>query len=51
LAEEQGKIEQLVGAENYENGRFETAVQLLDQLISEETFTDFLTLPGYGYLA
>jgi malate synthase len=49
LAEEREKIEQLVGTENYENGRFETAVQLLDQLISEEIFTEFLTLPGYKY--
>jgi len=50
LAEEQEKVKELVGAEYYENGRFDTASQLLNQLISEKKFTEFLTLPGYQYL-
>jgi malate synthase len=50
LAEEQAKIKEQIGAEVYENGRFETAVDLLERLISEQTFTDFLTEPGYDYL-
>jgi malate synthase len=51
LAEEQEKVKGLVGADYYEKGHFETAVELLDRLISEEKFTEFLTWPGYEWLA
>ncbi|MEM8528027.1 MAG: malate synthase A [Bacteroidota bacterium] len=47
LAEELDKIKAYVGAEQYENGKFETAIELFDQLVKNEEFIDFLTLPAY----
>ncbi|MFZ0545773.1 MAG: hypothetical protein WAM60_10075, partial [Candidatus Promineifilaceae bacterium] len=51
LTEEKEKIARLVGPDRYQNGRFEPAAELLDQLLSEKKFTEFLTIPGYEYLA
>jgi malate synthase len=51
LAQEQDKIKATLGPEKYRNGRFKTAARLLDELISAPTFTEFLTLPGYEFLA
>ncbi|WP_040205387.1 malate synthase A [Neobacillus jeddahensis] len=49
-AEELEKIKLEVGAERFETERFDEAVQLFDQLILNDEFTDFLTLPGYEKL-
>jgi len=49
-AEELTKIKQEIGAEAYQNGRFNEAVQLFDRLILNDEFVDFLTLPGYEIL-
>ncbi|PLS05662.1 malate synthase A [Neobacillus cucumis] len=48
--EELEKIKQEVGAQNFEKSRFAEAVQLFDQLILNDEFIDFLTLPGYQQL-
>lgn len=48
--EELVKIKQEVGEAAYENGRFEQAVQLFDELILQDAFVEFLTLPGYQAL-
>ncbi|MED3563317.1 malate synthase A [Bacillus xiapuensis] len=49
-AEELEKIKQEIGVEAYENGRFAEAVELFDQMIQNDEFAEFLTLPGYELL-
>ncbi|TYP98118.1 malate synthase [Tenacibaculum adriaticum] len=44
------KIKNLVGETAYKNGKFELAIQLFDDLVLSEGFTEFLTLPAYKYL-
>ncbi len=48
--EELEKIKQEIGEEAYAGGRFDEAVQLFDNLILQDEFVDFLTLPGYEQL-
>ena len=50
VPEEMEKIKVLVGAERFDSGKFALARQLLDELVSNETFADFLTLIAYEYL-
>lgn len=47
LPSELEKIKAYVGADNYEKGEFEKATKLFEQLISDEEFVEFLTLPAY----
>ena len=47
VPEELEKIMDYVGEENYNNGRFDEAVELFDKLLSSEEFVEFLTLPAY----
>ncbi|WP_042357545.1 malate synthase A [Bacillus rubiinfantis] len=49
-AEELEKIKLEIGEEAYTNGRFAEAVKLFDDLILNNEFVDFLTLPGYQLL-
>ncbi|MFT4738196.1 MAG: malate synthase [Paraglaciecola sp.] len=49
--EELLKIRELLGDSRYNEGQFDHAVDLFDQLVLSETLTDFLTLPGYDYLS
>lgn len=51
LSEELEKIKQTIGEVQYQAGRFELASQLFSKLTLEDQFVDFLTLPGYEYLA
>ncbi len=44
------KIKGYVGAEAYENGKFEKAVEIFDQLIDNDEFIEFLTLPAYDLI-
>jgi malate synthase len=48
--EELEKIKQVIGEYAYENGRFTEAVELFDQMILNDEFAEFLTLPGYELL-
>ncbi|MBA6155351.1 malate synthase A [Tenacibaculum sp. S7007] len=48
--EEIQKIKNYVGDERYAKGKFETAIELFDNLILNEEFVEFLTLPAYQYL-
>jgi malate synthase len=41
------KIKGYVGADAYENGQFEKAIEIFDQLIDNDEFVEFLTLPAY----
>lgn len=40
-------IKKMVGEEQYNNGKYELAADLISQLVTEPDFTDFLTLPAY----
>jgi len=48
--EEFEKIKKLVGDKEYENGKYKLAEQLLDLLVVNPNFIDFLTIPGYKYI-
>jgi malate synthase len=50
LAEELEKIHQTVGEERFVNGKFQTARELLDKLITSDDFEEFLTIPAYRKL-
>ena len=50
LPQELEKIKGYDGEENYKTGKFERAIWLFDQLISEDTLEEFLTLNAYQYL-
>ena len=50
MAEELGKIKEMVGEQEYPSRKFGEAAQLLDKIITNEEFVEFLTLPAYGYL-
>lgn len=49
-AEEVVKIKKLVGAENFEKGRFKLAIQLFDELVLSHDFEEFLTTKAYPYI-
>ena len=50
LPQELEKIKQYVGEDQYKKGRFKEATDLFTQLISEDKFYEFLTLPAYDIL-
>ena len=50
LPEEMEKIKALVGPEAFAKGKYEQARQLFDQLVTPDTFSEFLTLGAYAYL-
>jgi malate synthase len=51
LAEEElEKIKNFVGEEAFQGGKFILARQIFDELVLDEGFIEFLTLPAYEYL-
>jgi malate synthase len=48
--EEVQKLKQQFGEEVFKNGKFSEASELFTQLSKDETFVEFLTLPGYDLL-
>lgn len=44
-------IQNQVGEAQFANGKYQLAAQLFDQIITNNTFTEFLTLPAYEYLS
>ena len=48
--EEMMKLELELGKELFERKQFKKAIELFDDLISNDEFADFLTLKGYDYL-
>ena len=51
MTEELAKIAGRLGEQQYAQRKFADAAQILDQVISDEQFVEFLTLPAYRYLA
>jgi len=43
-------IKKYVGADNYAHGKFEKAIELFTQLVEQEEYEEFLTIPAYEYL-
>jgi len=50
LAEELEEIRGMVGNEKFKKGRFELAGNVLNRIISDDEFAEFLTLPAYQLL-
>ena len=50
LEEEMNAICGEVGAARFESGHFQRAMQLFDEMIRADDFSEFLTLPAYQYL-
>lgn len=50
MGEELKRIEAQVGGPAYAQRRFSDATQILDEIISSDSFIEFLTLPAYKYL-
>jgi len=50
LEEELHVLQQTIGSEAYQNSKFSLAANLFLQLVSEDEFIEFLTLPGYKIL-
>jgi malate synthase len=48
--EELDSIRESLGAELYERGRFKEAQALFERVALEESFPEFLTLPGLEYI-
>ena len=48
--EELEKIKNYVGEERFNNGKFELATELFDDLILNDNFAEFLTLKAYQFL-
>ena len=48
--EEFEKIRKLVGDDNHEKQKYRLAEQLLDILVVNDNFIEFLTIPGYKYI-
>jgi malate synthase len=49
-AEELAKIKDALGEQQYATRKFDRAAELLDAIITDEHFVEFLTLPAYKYL-
>jgi len=50
LAEELKKIENWLGPDRYNKGRFQDAADLFSKITTSDDFVSFLTLPGYERL-
>lgn len=51
LVEELEKIKDIVGETQFNAGKYELASQLFAKITTDDDFVEFLTLPGYEYLA
>jgi malate synthase len=40
----------MVGEDAYAEGSFSEAIELFDELVTSEDFTEFLTLPAYDLI-
>jgi malate synthase len=50
LNEELDKIQSAVGAKRFAKGKYSVARELFDQITTDDSFVEFLTLPGYEKL-
>ncbi len=50
VPDQMARLQEMVGAEAFEQGQYEAARALLDRLVLDDSFVDFLTLPAYEHL-
>jgi malate synthase len=50
MHDELAKLKASFGEEQYAQRPFETATRILDEVVTEDTFVEFLTLPAYQYI-
>jgi len=50
IQEELEKLKAMLGAERFQNGKFELASQLFERMMTSPTFDEFLTLKAYEYV-
>ncbi len=50
MTEELDKIKTAIGEQQYASRKFQTAAELIDKIITDDAFVEFLTLPAYQYL-
>jgi malate synthase len=50
VQEELAALRERVGEAKYQNGHYVRAASLIDDIVTKEEFTDFLTLPAMQYL-
>ncbi|HTI15764.1 MAG TPA: malate synthase A [Dictyobacter sp.] len=50
MADELDKLEVAIGEPEYANRKFSQAAEILDEVITNDQFVEFLTLPAYKYL-
>ena len=50
MTEELDKIKTAIGEQQYASRKFQTAAELIDKIITDDEFVEFLTLPAYQYL-
>jgi len=50
MAEELAKIRARLGEQEYAGRHFQRASELFDRITTEDSFVEFLTLPGYRYI-
>ncbi|MEM8858067.1 MAG: malate synthase A [Chloroflexota bacterium] len=50
IGQELDAIRDQIGDDAFESGQYELGAKLLDELISDDSFIDFLTLTGYSHL-
>ncbi len=50
MAEEMDKIKTAVGEQQFAQRKFQTAEEIIDKIITDNDFVEFLTLPAYQYL-
>jgi len=51
MGDELTKLRVALGEKTYATRRFDTAAEILDKIISDDQFVEFLTLPAYQYLS
>lgn len=50
LGQEMDRIATQTGRPNFEAGRFDEAKNILNEIVQDDEFTEFITLPAYKYL-
>ena len=50
LSDELLQIQSEIGADNYNNGKFDLAIEVFNNMIFNGEFDDFLTLPAYQHI-
>jgi malate synthase len=50
IKEELEKLKAMLGADRFQNGKFDLAAQLFEKMMTSPNFDEFLTLKAYAYV-